>query len=618
MASIFFQMASPFSSGKERPKISKDSLKKSLKVYSFIKPYQFSFYLGLLFLVLSSLTVLILPMLLPRLADTAQGIPVQLFKINGKYLIDCKTSWDIVKVTMLFIVLQGVFSFFRIYIFAQTNERVLKDIRSSVYNKIITSPIIFFENNRVGELISRISSDITNVQDALSLNIAEFLRQVVTLLAGIVYVFISSKELTFFILCTIPVLVLLALFFSRYIRNNASRTQQALAQSNIIVDETFHNISVVKAYVNEYFESNRYVKSITAVKDLALRAALFRGAFISFLIVGVMTVLIMVLYKASIYVHNFYLHVEPSMSVGQLLSFIFFTVFIGGSLAGMGDLYGKIISALGSSDRIVSILDMPSETKIEQVPLQKINGEIEFNKVNFSYPSRKETGVLHDISMHIRNGEKVALVGSSGAGKSTILQLLLRFYPVNSGDIKVAGKDIYAYDVQELRSNIALVPQEVMLFGGTIRENIAYGKTNATDEEIKQATIKANAYDFIRKFPDGFDTIVGERGVKLSGGQRQRIAIARAILKDPAILLLDEATSALDAESEKLVQDALNKLMENRTTIVIAHRLSTIRTVDKIFVMNHGVIVEEGTHDELSSKENGLYSNLLKLQYQIE
>lgn len=286
------------------------------------------------------------------------------------------------------------------------------------------------------------------------------------------------------------------------------------------------------------------------------------------------------------------------MQIGDLVSFIIYTTFIGGSIGGLGDTFTKILSSLGASERLREILQKESELDIRYTTdKQRLQGDITFSDVHFSYPSRPETEIIKGMTFRIHHGEKVALVGPSGAGKSTIIQLLLRFYPIDSGKIYIGETDIYTVPVQDVRANMAIVPQEVLLFGGTLRENIAYGKQDATEEEIIAAARKANAWDFIRKFPEKLDTLVGERGIKLSGGQRQRIAIARAILKDPAILLLDEATSSLDAGSEKEVQEALDTLMEGRTTIIIAHRLSTVRNVDKILVINNGEIVESGTHE---------------------
>ena len=328
-------------------------------------------------------------------------------------------------------------------------------------------------------------------------------------------------------------------------------------------------------------------------------AALIRG------IVGV------VWYGGSLVISN-------EMPFADLLTFIVYTTFIGGSVAGMGDLYAQLQKTVGASERILEILGETSEVNpTEEVPLfVPVQGHVHFDDVRFSYPSRPDVAVLKGITLNVDAGRKIALVGQSGAGKSTIVQLLMRYYQLGGGKITIDDRDLASFNVTELRKNIAVVPQEVMLFGGTIMENIQYGKQGASEAEVREAARKANALQFIESFPEGLQTIVGERGVKLSGGQRQRIAIARAILKDPAILVLDEATSSLDAESERLVQEALDELMQNRTTIIIAHRLATIRKVDMIYVMREGQIAETGTHDQLAMQEDGIYANLVRLQFE--
>jgi ABC-type multidrug transport system fused ATPase/permease subunit len=594
----------------DNKKISKKALSNSLEIIKYIKPHKFLFFLGAIVLLLSTLTALAFPYLFPLLADLSLHKEIHLLPFKGNYLVNFTTRMELIKVIVVLLIAQSIISFLRLYIFAQTNERILAKIRYDLYTKIITLPIPFYENNRIGELTSRITSDVTRLQDTLSIDLAEFFRQILTLIFGIIVLLFISRKLTLFILATVPVLVVIGFIFGKFIRKKSAEAQQAIADSNIVVEETFHNINIVKAYTNELFESNRYLSKVNNIKNISLSNAYYRGLFISFIIMIMFGIITIVLYKASSLVE------AGEFSIGQLLQFIIFTVFIGGSIAGIGELYGKIIAALGSSDRIAQILNTSSETQVKQITTNKFNGEILFKDIHFNYPTREDIEVLKGINFSVAKGEKVALVGASGAGKSTILQILLRFYDIQKGSILIDNSSIYDLDVQNLRANIAVVPQEVLLFGGTIKENILYGKLNATDEEVMLAAKKANALEFIERFPQGLETLVGERGVKLSGGQRQRIAIARAILKDPAILLLDEATSALDAESEILVQNALDTLMEGRTTIIIAHRLSTIRNVDKIVVLNNGIIIEEGNHQTLSTKPDGFYSHLLKLQYQ--
>jgi ABC-type multidrug transport system fused ATPase/permease subunit len=376
------------------------------------------------------------------------------------------------------------------------------------------------------------------------------------------------------------------------------------------VEETLHSIAVVKSFTNEVFEALRYKKSLNEVVNTAIHASKFRGVFISFTIVALFGGIVAVSWYGA------YLVQSGEVSVGDLFSFVLYTTFIGGSIAGLGDIYSQLQRSVGASERILEILDQKDEQSFSSYKL-KLNGKIDFDGVQFSYPTRSDITVLKGVSFSIQPGQKIALVGPSGSGKSTIINMLMRFYSPSQGEIRVDDVNTLQYNLSDFRSNIGIVPQEVILFGGTIFENIAYGKTDATELEIIEAARKANAWEFIESFPEKLETIVGDRGVKLSGGQRQRIAIARAILKDPAILVLDEATSSLDAKSEQLVQEALEKLMENRTTVVIAHRLSTIRKVDKIFVIKEGSIAESGTHSQLATMDNGIYSNLLKLQLEL-
>jgi ABC transporter fused permease/ATP-binding protein len=588
----------------ESPKrLSFKDLSASAEIFKFIKPYRAAFFWGILFLLLSSATALVFPYVTGKLVDAATG--------NAQGLLDNINSIALGLIGVL--VLQSIFSYIRVYLFAIVSEKSMADIRNRLFDKIISMPVPFFEQRRVGELVSRITSDVTQLQETLSLTLAEFLRQIATLIVGISIIMITSTKLTLMMLATFPVLVITAIIFGRYIRRLSKKTQDALADANVVVDETFQAINVVKAFTNEMYESIRYKKAMGSVVDFALKAAQFRGAFISFIIFGLFGGIVLVLWYGSFLVSN------GEMTIGELTAFIIYTTFIGGAVGGMGEVYSKIQKTIGASERLRDILNSDSEIELNNNPdatHQIVKGNIAYNNINFEYPTRADMRVLNNISFTINEGEKIALVGPSGAGKSTIVQLLLRYYNIQKGEILVDGKNITSFHYHELRKNIGIVPQEVLLFGGTIKENILYGKINATDDEVKEAARRANALQFIETFPEQFDTVVGERGVKLSGGQKQRIAIARAILKDPKILLLDEATSSLDAESEMLVQEALDELMKNRTTIIIAHRLSTIRKADRILVIDKGEIVEEGNHEKLMQNENGLYHHLVKLQFQ--
>ena len=595
-----------------KPKVNKESLQRSLRIFRFVLPYRAKFIVGMLMLVLSSSTFMAFPWVAGKLVDVANHKAV---------VLPGGLSLSIDRIALLLftvIVFQGFFSFGRIWFFTQVSEFTVRDIRQALYAKFVQLPIPFFEQNRVGAITSRITSDVAQIQDTFSLTLAELFRQVFTLLGGITFIMLVSVKLSLFMLVTFPPIVLAAGLFGRKIRTLARITQQELAHTNTIVEETLQAINSVKAFTNERFETQRYTVSLGKVVRAALQSNLYRGGFVSFVIIGLFGGIILVLWRGATLVYT----AGPGhLEVGQLVSFIIYTAFIGASVAGLGELYGKVQSTLGASERILEILDETPEPTLREpatglVPAQ-VHGDIRYEHVAFRYPTRPDVPVLQDIDFHIKSGEKIALVGPSGAGKSTIAGLLMQFYPLSGGRIVVDGHDVRDYDLTALRRHIGIVPQETLLFGGTIRENIAYGKPNATDAEIIEAAQRANTWQFISAFPEGLDTVVGDRGIKLSGGQRQRVAIARAILKNPAILILDEATSSLDSESEKLVQGALDELMEHRTSLIIAHRLSTIRKVDKILVIDGGRIVEAGSHEELSEREGGLYANLLRLQFEL-
>lgn len=599
-------------SKEEKRPLNKESLLQLLGIFKYALPYKTWFIIGLVALVFSSTTMLAFPYLAGELLDVANGVPVPWFNSIGQVALAL--------IAVLF--LQGVFSFTRVYTFSLVTERSLADLRLAVYAKLIRLSMTFFDNRRVGELMSRVTADVSTLAEVFGFTLAELLRQVATLAFGLVIILFLAPKLTGFMLLTFPVLVLLALVFGRFIRNISRKTQDKLADATTIVEESLQSITIVKAFTNEDFETKRYNNALTEVVSVAIKAARYRGLFISFVIFALFGGIVAVgWYGAS-------LVAAKAITVGELFSFVFYTSFIGASIAGLGDNYTQLQRAIGASERLREILHEPTEFDPAETSLSadaqgrantgkpafRLNGKITFSNVSFSYPTRKDVPVLEHLDFVISPGEKVALVGRSGSGKSTIINLLMRFYEPDSGAIFADDIDIADINLLGYRRNLGIVPQEVILFGGTIYENIAYAKPGASLDEVREAARQANALEFIEGFPQVFDTLVGERGVKLSGGQRQRIAIARAILKDPSILILDEATSSLDVHSEVLVQQALEKLMEHRTTIIIAHRLSTIKRVDRIFVIQEGGLAEVGSHAELTQLDNGIYSNLLKLQ----
>ena len=589
-----------------KAKLNRQTLNNISRLLSYIKPYRGKFIAALVFLFLSSLVGLAFPSFIGALIDTAQGKP--------SHGILPGTIKGILTLALIVLFLQAIVSFCRILWFVNVAERSLADIRRDTYFKLITLPMNFFSNRRVGELNSRISADLSQIQDTLTTTIAEMIRQTVLLIGGIAFMATISVKLAVALLILVPPLIIVALLFGRFIRKISREAQDKLAESNTIIEETLQGIANVKAFVNEAFEAGRYGKNIREVANIAIKGAKYRGAFVSFIVFCLFGAIVAIVgYGCILVSHN-------ELKVGQLFTFALYASFVGSAMGSFPDLYANVQKAVGASERVLEILDEQGEAvsirESDNVIKQKIKGNLSFSNVVFAYPSRPEMEVLKEVSFDAASGQKVAIVGPSGSGKSTIAALILQFYHPQSGIIMFDGKQASDYSLTDIRNQVAIVPQDVMLFGGTIHENIAYGKLSATKDEIIQAAQRANAHSFIMSFPEGYDTVVGERGVKLSGGQRQRIAIARALLKNPSILILDEATSSLDSESERLVQEALEELMKNRTSIIIAHRLSTIREADKIIVLEKGRIIESGNHQELLTNEQGLYRYLSGLQFE--
>ena len=573
----------------------KTSFKRASRLFQYIKPYRIEFSFGLFFLLLSTAASLIFPALMGNLVDSASDKLVN--NIN-----------QIAIALLVLFALQAIFSYFRIVLFVNVTEKTLAVIRQETYAHLIKLPMNFFSKRRVGELNSRIASDISLLQETFTTDLAEFLRQVLIIIGGIIFLSLTSVKLTLFMLAIIPAMMLAAVFFGRYIKRFSKQVQEKVAESNTIIEETLQGISNVKAFTNEFFEIGRYTKKTNEVMQIAKKGGRYRGAFASFIIFCLFGSIVAVIWYGVLMINS------NELSIGELFTFILYSVFIGASVGGMADIYAKLQKAIGATEHLMDILEEEKEEIHSTFSADAVNGHIKFHNLSFAYPSRPDVQVLNNLNFEVQQGHNIALVGPSGAGKTTLASILFGFYKIEDGQISIDGKNIEEYDLHFLRKQIAIVPQDIILFGGSIKENIAYGKLDASEEEIEEAAKKANALNFINDFPEKMETLVGERGIQLSGGQRQRIAIARALLKNPSILILDEATSALDSESEKLVQEAMDVLMKGRTSIVIAHRLSTIKSADCILVLENGQIIEQGTHQELQKNE-GLYKQLSDMQF---
>ena len=601
-------MFKPKNKKEKRIKLSKESLQKAKRIFSYMRPYRSQFLIGWIILFISSAIGLLFPLILGQLLGGETGEDSSLTGILSLLSFDTANSFAL----GLFIIFgfQAILSFFRVVLFTNVTESTLRDIRKDAFQRLVYMPMDFFNKNKVGELTSRISSDITQIQTTLQTTIAEFFRQIVIIVGGITFLAFISMKLALIMLGTLPVIIIIAVIFGKFIKRFSKEAQDEAANSNVILEEALMGISNVKSFTNETFMLTKFKKVIDSIRALNIKSGLWRGVFISFIIFTMFGAIVFVIWQGLLMTQG----ADPELARGDFFSFIMFTVMMGASFGALPDMYANIQKAVGATENLMTIIETESELELNNGKLTpEITGVVAFESVNFSYPQRKDIEVLKNISFDIKENQTIALVGASGSGKSTIASLLLNYYPLASGQIKYNGVSASEIDTYHLRSSIAIVPQEVILFAGSIRENILFGDVNATDDEVHSAAKQANALEFIETFPEGMETQVGDRGIQLSGGQKQRIAIARAILKNPKILILDEATSALDSESEKAVQEALNKLMVGRTSFVIAHRLSTIKNANNIFVIENGEIIEKGNHDELIQL-NGKYSNLVNLQ----
>lgn len=566
------------------------------RLFSYLWPYRARLALAIIALIGSAALSLVFPAVISSVVDSV------LVEGNLELL-------NQITIGLLFVFLvRSATSFLENYNLNYIGEKIVVDIRQQLYRHLQSLSLGFFAQRRVGELVSRLSSDVTVMRTALTSNVNVLLQQSLIMIGAVVVMLVLNWRMTLFILALLPVLVLIGAGFGIFMRRISTQIQDELAGATVIVDEVLQGIREVKSFAREDYEIQRYENAVGRSFKAALRLLRIRSVFgplVGFLAFGSISLILWFGGREVL---------DGRLTGGELIGFLIYGLTVAGSFGSLVNLYSQLQETLGATKRVFQLLDTQPDIKDEPdaKTLGRVEGRITFADVNFSYEERQE--VLRHINLEIAPGEIVALIGPSGAGKSTIFNLIPRFYDPSSGTICVDGVDVRAITQASLRAQIGIVPQETLLFGGTIRENIRYGRLEASEEELIAAAKAANAHDFIMELPDKYETIVGERGIRLSGGQRQRVAIARAILKDPRILLLDEATSSLDSESEHLVQEALGRLMQNRTTVIIAHRLSTTKIAHRIAVLDKGSIVEMGTHDDLMTAD-GLYARLYGMQF---
>lgn len=587
-----------------KAKLSGAGVKRSLSLLKFVSAKdRWLFALGTLCLAFTAVTLIMFPKLLGELVDGSLNMAGPKLKSNVN-------TQAVQKVAMGFVWLflaQAVFSFLRIILYVKVTENLVYELRNRLYKSVIFQKMQFFHSQRTGDLLSRFSADIGQIQDAYTTNIAQFLRQMMTIIGGGVYIFIVSPKLALYMLITVPVVVVISLFFGKFIRKVSRKVQDLAASNNVVVEETLSGVQNVKAFANEQYELTRFEASSDELRKESIYRGYLRGAFSSFIIICLFGSIVFLIFLGLGFVK------AGEMGIGELIQFMLLTGFVGGGIGGLAEVFIQLQKTIGAVDRVLELIEMPGEEFDMLVQPYKFTDKLEFENVDFTYPSRQDTPVLHNINFEIVKGQTVALVGHSGSGKSTLVNLLYRFYQPNQGRIMVDGQPLENIDLKAWRSSLALVPQEVMLFGGSIYDNIAYGRPTASYDEVMDVAKQAHVHEFVQNFGEGYETLVGDRGVKLSGGQKQRVAIARAMLANPELLILDEATSSLDSRNESLVQEALDRLLKGRTALVIAHRLSTIKSASNIIVLQSGNIVEMGKHQDLLAI-GGVYNTMVSLQ----
>ena len=572
----------------------------------YLRPYIGHFAAGLIVMTISGGLTLAITRLWGQLGGVGTTGAAGELPFLGIALDDLASiGWTLLMV----LAVQSLFSFLRVLLFADMTEKMMLSMRQDAFDALVSMPMAFYDARRVGDLNSRISADIATIQDIFTVTLAELFRGLILIVGGIVALSYFSVELTLWMLGTLPVMIVAAVVFGRFIRKLSKRTQDEVAASNVVVQDVLTAIVSVKSYANEWLERGKYGKHAIEIKSLAMRGALWRGTFASFIILFLFGAITLIIFKGADLMQ------QGELASEHFFSFLLMTGLVAGSIGGMAAQFSALQRGLGAIESVMDIVEQDREVEDldAPTPLLSLRRTVVFQDVHFKYPQRPDVPVLQGMNLKVEPGQQIALVGTSGAGKSTVAALLLRFHQPDSGTIKMGEHHAADLDLRGYRQQVAFVPQEVILFGGDLRSNIRYGAPKASESEVIEAAKKAFAWDFIQEFPEGLDTLVGERGVQLSGGQRQRIAIARAILKDPDLLILDEATSALDSTSEREVQAALDALMEGRSSVVIAHRLSTVKNADRICVMESGKVVEEGTHDDLMAK-GGTYARLVENQ----